>query len=338
MININYFKEITSMKRMICLAMCVLAAVGASACGKDEAPAPTQAQPETAVIEQTETSAAPTEEGSLSLKSFVAEFDKTPTVYEKLIYEDDNISVRVTGIDYTAISGPGLQLDIENRYKKDIIIQAPYAVVNGYMVSPEISIEVPAEKSGSGTLTLPYFNLAISEISTLRNIEFALRIVEAKSYNPLDKTDLITVKSSAEQTEDKECDESGQVAYDEDDIKIILKGVNTDRAYSDGAELMVYLYNGTDRNIAVQTSEVIVNGYDMTSAMNRTILPERRAVDVVTFYTPDMEEHDIEEIDSVNVSFEIKDADSWETLSSTDSISVELPQKETAAETVQATE
>ena len=114
--------------------------------------------------------------------------------------------------------------------------------------------------------------------------------------------------------------------------------MNTDRAYSDGAELMVYLYNGTDRNIAVRTHEVIVNGYDMTSAMSRTILPGKRAVDVVTFYTQDMEEHDIAEIDSVDVSFEIKDADSWETIDSTDLIGVELPQKETEAQTAPATE
>lgn len=320
------------MKRMICLAMCALMAVSVCACGNKNADTPTQL--ETAAASQSEDGTAPTQSGgSLSLKSFVAGFDKTPTVQEKLIYEDKDISVKVTGVDYSAISGPGLQLSVENHYKKDIVIQAPYAVVNGFMVSPEISIEVPAEKSGKGTLTLPYFNLAISGITSLQLIEFKMRIVDAKSYNPISKTDLITVTTSAEPKETK-YDESGQTAYDEDDIKIILKGVSTERAYSDGAELMVYLYNGTDRNIAVRTNKVIVNGCDMTSAMNRTILPDKRAVDVVTFYKPDMEEHDITDIDNVKVSFEIKDADNWETIGSTDLISVEqLPQKPTTAPT-----
>lgn len=323
------------MKRMICLAMCALMAVSVCACGDQKTDAPTGSQPETAAVSQTETGVAPTESGgSLSLKSFVAGFDKTPTVYEKHIYEDKDLSVKVTGVDYNAISGPGLQLEVENHYKKDIVIQAPYAVVNGFMVSPEISINVPAEKTAKGTLTLPYFNLAISGVTSLETIEFKLRIVDAKSYNPISKTNLLTVKTSAEPKE-KEFDESGQTAYDEDDIKIILKGVSTDRAYSDGAELMVYMYNGTDRNIAVQTGKVIVNGCDMTSVMNRTILPEKRAVDVVTFYKPDMEEHDIAVIDSVKVSFEIKDADSWETISSTELINVEQlpPQKATTVPT-----
>ena len=59
----------------------------------------------------------------------------------------------------------------------------------------------------------------------------------------------------------------------------------------------------------------------------------KRAVDVVTFYKLDMEEFGIDEIDSVKVSFEIKNADNWETLDATDMISVELAAKETQAPT-----
>lgn len=327
------------MKRMICLAMCGLMAIFACACDTEEAVTPTQAEPETAVVLQTEEFPAPTESSNtLSLKTFISTFDTTPAVEEAVIYEDESLTVTVTGIDYSAISGPGLQLSVQSNYKKDVIIQAPYAVVNGYMVSPEMSIEVPEGKSANGALTLPYFNLAISEITALQKIEFAIRVVEADSYNPIAKTDLISVTTVSEQNEEKGVNESGQIAYDKNGIKIILKGVNTDRAYSDGAELIVYMYNGTERNIAIQTNDVIVNGYDMTSAMNRAILPDKRAVDVVTFYKLDMEEYAIDEIDSVNVSFVIKDADSWETIDSTDRINVEFPQKETIAETTVETQ
>ena len=326
------------MKRMICLALCGLLAVFACACGKEEA-TPTQAPPETAAVLQTEEIPAPTESNdTLSLKTFISTFDKTPAVEEAVIYEDEDLSVTVTGINYTAISGPGLQLSVQSNYEEDVILQAPYAVVNGFMISPKMSIEVPAGESANGSLTLPYFNLAISEIAALQNIEFAIRVVESECYIPITKTDLISVKTTATQNEEKDYNESGQTVYDKDGIKIILKGVNTDRAYSDGAELAVYMYNGTDSNIAIQTNDVIVNGYNMTSAMNRTILPDKRAVDVVTFYTLDMEEYAIDEIDSVTVSFVIKDAESWDTIDETDRINVELPQKETVAETTVETQ
>lgn len=321
------------MKRIFCLALCVIAALLACACDNTEVSStPTQIQQEETRPQQTPDSVAPTEDDhSLSLKKFISSFDTTPTITEeKKIYEDNNLSVTLKGIDYTAVAGPELQLSIENKTNKDIVVQSPYSIVNGFMITPEMNAKIAASKSKDCSLTLKYFNLAISNITSLRKIEFALRLVEATNYNPITTTDLITVETSAKQ-EETEYDESGQLAYDDNDIKIIFKGVNTDRAYSDGSELMVYMYNGTDQHIVIRAEDVIVNGYDMTSAMNSTILPDKRAVDVVTFYKLDMEEYGIEEIDSVKVSFTIKDADTWETIDSTDLISVTLPEKVTEA-------
>lgn len=327
------------MKRIICLALCALAALLACACGNTKDSTPTQAPQEETQAQQTPDSVPPTEDNnSMSLKKFINSFDKKPTVAEqKKLYDDENLSVTVKGIDYTAVSGPQLQLNIANKSNKEIVAQSPYSIVNGYMITPELNGKVAAAKNADCSLTLPYFKLAISSITSIKKVEFAIRLVDAKTYNPITTTDLITVETSAKQEEEVECDESGQVAYDQDDIKIIFKGVNTDRAYSDGAELMVYMYNGTDQKIAVRAKDVVVNGYTMTSAMNSTILPNKRAVDVVTFYKLDMEEHDIEDIDSIKVSFTIKDADNWETIDSTDLISVTLPEKPTAAATVSET-
>ena len=329
------------MKRIICLALCVLAALLACACDKTkDSSTPTQVQQDETQAQQTPDSVAPTESnGSLSLKKFINTFDTKPTVKEqKKIYDDENLTVSLKGIDYTAVSGPQLLLSVENKNNKEIVVQSPYSIVNGYMITPEMNTKLAPSKSADCTLTLPYFKLAIAGITSIKKVEFALRPVDSKTYNPIATTDLITVETSAKQDEEVVCDESGQTAYDKDDIKIIFKGVNTDRAYSDGTEVMVYIYNGTDRKIAVRAEDVVVNGYDMTSAMNSTILPDKRAVDVVTIYKLDMQEHDIEEIDSIKVSFTIKDADNWETIDSTELISVTLPKKSTEAATEPASE
>jgi hypothetical protein len=53
-------------------------------------------------------------------------------------------------------------------------------------------------------------------------------------------------------------------------------------------------------------------------------LPGKRAVDTVTFYRMDLDEYDIDAIDSIKMSFQIKDAESWETIDSTDMIAVRL--------------
>ena len=331
------------MKRIICLALCALMAILVCACddssvGSTADTAATAAAVATADKATETVKPAAQKSGRVGLKDFIKRFNTTVTAEEKIVYKDADFEVKLLGIDYSSASGPALKLSFKNNFGKDITIQAPYAVVNGYMITPDMSVEVPYAKSGAGSLSLPYYYLSMAGITTLREIEFSLRVVDSKSYNPIFKTDMISVKTSAADTEEPECDESGQVVYDDNDVKIVIKGITATHVTSDGSELVVYMYNGTDKTIAVQTDDVKVNGCDMTSVMNRTILPGKRAVDAVVFYAQDLDEQDIDEIDSVKVSFQIKDADTRETIDSTDLISVELKVPETAAPETKASE
>ena len=324
------------MKRILCLLLCVLMAAAVCACTDDTATDETQAETsiDTDVTEASEPTQAATasDAGDKALmKAFMERFDDTPTVGDKQVYQDDNLTVDIHGINYAPTAGPELHLTIFNGFDKDITVQASYAVINGYMITPELSIDIPSGKSANGNLVIPYKSLAIADITLVKNIDFALRIVETKSYNPIFRTENISVLTSADQTAETVYDESGQTVYDDNDIKIVLKGINTDLSFSDGAELNVYMFNGTDRSITIQTGDVTVNGYDMTSVMNRVLLPDTHVADVVTFYKQDMDEYSIDTIDSVKVSFEIKDADTWEEIDCTGMIAAELKQPETSA-------
>lgn len=325
------------MKRFLCLALCVITAIFAAACDHGGSVIPTGAADETLPPAET---LAPTEpaqpdvSGSAGMMAFMERFDDDPTVGDKLVYEDENLTVNVHGINYALAAGPELHLTVDNRSDKDITVQAPYAVIDDYMMTPELSIDVPAGKSANGNLYLRYSALAWADITCIHKIEFALRIVETKSYNPLFTTDLISLSTSAA-SEMNEYDESGQVAYDDRGVKIIFKTPFADTdpngspvyEYDGNTVMLVYLSNSTDRSVAVRTGSVIVNGYDMTSVMNRTVLPQKHAADTVTFYKMDLEEYGIDAVDSVKVSFVIKDAESWETIDTTDLISVKLPEK-----------
>ena len=119
-------------------------------------------------------------------------------------------------------------------------------------------------------------------------------------------------------------DDKGQIAYEDKDIKIVLKGIDDSRRFSDSIVLVVYLYNGTDKNVCIQTGEIRVNGYDMTSALTATLLPGKHAVDVVEFFDMDLEEYAIDEIDSIDLNFKIIDESNWQMIAETDPVSVAL--------------
>lgn len=322
------------MKRLFCLLLCILLTAAFCAC-VDDKPVTDETYGETlddtSAAESVPSGDAVESGDKARLKAFMERFDDTPTVGDRQVYQDENLTVEIHGINYAPIAGPELHLTINSGFDKDITVQASYAVINGFMVTPELSMDIPAGKSANGNLVIPYKSLATADITTVKNIDFALRIVETKSYNPISKTENITVKTSADQTAETVYDEAGQTVYDDNDIKIVLKGINTDRTFSGGAELNIYICNGTDKSIAVQTGDVTVNGYDMTSVMNRVLLSGTHVADVVMFYQQDLDEYSIDTIDSVKVSFEIKDADSWEEIDCTGMIAAELKQPETTA-------
>lgn len=331
------------MKRVLCLVLCLLTAALCCACGENNLPTENgdDASPTTAPAATADT-AKPTSGAADDAKIFMADFDDTPTVGDKVIYVDSNMTVTVHGINYAPIAGPELHLTIANNFGKDITVQAPYVIVNGYMLTPELGIDVPNDKTKSGNMTLRYSALAYANITCIRTIEFALRIVETKNYTPFFTTELITLKTSAAATPEERVKAKtpvGQTAYDDKDIRILF----TTPAYgaersgdaftpiytTDGdALLLVYIENNTDRSVAVRTDDVTVNGCDLTSVMNRTVLPGKRAVDTVTFYRMDLDEFDIDAIDSIKMSFQIKDAETWETIDSTDMIAVKLQDTE----------
>lgn len=325
------------MKRVICLLLAGMMLVLLAACGDDNGGATaTQAATETTATEaltqpQTETE-APTEEDQPGnrekLSAFISEFDREAEIEESVIYEKDGISITAKSLNYDPVSGPQLKLSVKNETENDILIQSAYVAVNGFMMRPDMNIEVPAGKTAAGDMTFAYYQLAMADINTIADVRLSLRIMDKREYEVITVTEPVDLTTTAAEGYEPSFDEEGQVVYDKKKIKIVIKGVSEERLFSDDPVMMVYLYNGTDQNITVQTEDVLVNGYEFTSAMSTTLLPGKRAVDIVTFFSQDMEEYGVETIESVKVSFEIKDEETWENIDKTDMIDVKLGEEE----------
>lgn len=321
------------MKRFICLFLCAVAALSVCACEKKEDPEPTVQEIEEtaapiATIDETSLSApVPTEQNDTDkLKEFIRSFDKTAAVEKAVVFQNDNLSVTASDIEYTP-TGPLLHFSVENKTDKDIIAEAPHAVINGKMVTPAMSDKIPAGKSAPGSMAFLYFDLAISNITALNTVEFPLEVYDA-SHKHLEKTDLITVATTAPPVQsDPANEEAGQLALDRDQVKILIKGLNTDHTYDETNQLteklVVTMYNGTDHDISVRAEEIKVNGCELTPVMNALVYPGKQATSYVSIYDLDLEEFGIRSIDSITVRFSVKNPGSGEKFC-TEPISVDL--------------
>ena len=311
------------MKRILCFILLAVLVCSLAACGEPVAE-PTETVPPTEATED-----PPTEsEGELDLKAFIEAFDTAPAIDESVIYDDQGVIVTAKSIAYDPINGPVLTLSVQNSGESAVTVQSDLSSVNGYMLDAPFTVECPAGKSVDGRMELSYRSLALAGISVIGRVEFILRVMDSKSFDQLAQSEPITLTTSADQSVITAADDSGQTAYDSGGVKIVLKGIDERRMYTDGTALIVYTENSTDRNISVQTGEIKVNGYDFTSAMTAVILPGKKAVDIVTFFDMDMQEYDVSEIDSVELSFKIIDEATWKTVAETGMIAVEIDRQE----------
>ena len=326
------------MQRILCFALAALMLISLAACSEKK-PEATEAATESATQKETETekpTAEPTEKPTtgrhevISL-DFINNFDKTASVEEQEIYHKNDVAIVAKKLVYDTVSGPQIVLSIKNDTDKTLLIQNAYTAVNGFMMKPVVDITAKPGKTVEQPMSLPYLGLAMAGIHSLREIEFSLRILDGKTYSVIDTTPGVQFDLTGGAKEEPPFDESGQVVYNGKQAKIVLKGVKSDTLFDCTNVVEVYMENKSDKMIGVCNKKLTVNGYEITTTMETSILPGKRAVDVIELYDNELEEYGVTTLDTVDVAFDINDYETWDTLASTDLIAVEMP--EVAGET-----
>lgn len=244
------------------------------------------------------------------------------TVAEEVIFEENNIKIKVTGLDTAGWMGPELKLLIENDSAQNITVQTRLASVNGFMSDSLISEDVAAFKKANTSITFSNTDLKNAGIDTISNMQFSFHIFDTDSWDGIIDSELITVSTSASDYI-QPYDDTGDVLIDANGIKIVARGLNTDDSIF-GPSLILYIENNTDRNITVQARDESVNGFMIDSIMSTDISRNNKAVSSLTFMSTDLEENSIDEINEIELSFHIYDYDTFDTYYDTEMVRVEF--------------
>lgn len=284
------------MKKTKVLASVMLASVLLVACGGEKEPVASAedtsiAETSKEVQEATKETKAKTEKEELSIE-------------EQKIWEQDGISVTVTGISMDGLMGPELNLLLENNSDKNITVQSRHTAINGYMVSSTMSSNVAAGKKANDGLSFSKRDLEQNGIDTIADIEFSLHIFDPESYDTLYDSELIKLSTNLAEGFSQTYDDSGEVLYDENGIKIVYKGVNSDDNIL-GPEVLLYIENNTEQTITVQSRDTSVNGFMMDPSLSPEITPGNKTVSGMTFMSSDLEENNVTDFETIETSFHI---------------------------------
>ena len=295
-------------------AMCVVFAAcgGSGTSSQKEQPSQQNTQGQT---ESSNSSSATTQEPATTPDP------KNVTISETVLLDEANVKVTAKSLETGGIFGPEIKLLIENDSGKDLTFQCRNSSVNGYMIDTMMSVEVGDGKKANDSLTFTKSDLKEAGIEIIADIDFSLHIFTTEGWETYLDTPQIQIETSAAEAYEYMFDDSGDLAYSGEGIKIVTRGLSEDQSIL-GPSIVVYIENNSDENVTVQARDVSINGFMVDTIFSSDVLMGKRVVDTITFLSSDLEENGITSIEDVELSFHIFDSAGWDTVVDTDPITL----------------
>lgn len=245
--------------------------------------------------------------------------DINEEIEQKIIFDADGLRVTVLGLSDSSL-GTELKLLVENDTDKDYTVQARDVSINDMMLHPIMSIDVAAGKNANDSMDIPEWELEKEKINSIENIEFRLHIIESENFENAIESDLINLEFDNKKSE--QSIPEGDMIVDQNGVRIISTGVVTESAGE--VKIEVYLENNSDLPVTVQVRDVSVNSFMIHPIFSCDLMPGKRVYDSIDFFQSDLDENEIDKIDTLELSFAISETDKYDSILETDSITIKL--------------
>lgn len=304
-------KKITNAIAVILvLSLFAVMALGSGSASSNETKAPASVS----------TGSAPVENNTVSGSPAATESAKEDTTIEEAVLVDQkDIKITAKSFNASGIFGPSIKLMIENNGSKSVTVQARNASVNGYMVETMMSCDVAAGKKANDELVFMRSDLESAGITTIADMEFSFHIFDSETWNDYLDTESFKISTSNAEGFNYSFDNSGFEVYNEGDVNIVVKGLGDSWM---GPNIVVYIYNGSGKDICVQARDVSVNGFMVDSIFSSEVVSGKHSIDAISFLSSDLEKNGIEAIEDVELSFHIFESANWNTIKDTAPVTI----------------
>lgn len=248
---------------------------------------------------------------------------QTASIAETVLVDESGVKITAKSLntDETLFNAE-IKLLIENNTDANLTVQCRNASVNGYMVDTMMSVDVAAGKKANDALIFDSSDLETCGINTIADMEFSFRIFTTEDWETFLDTPTIKLKTSLAETFEYTFDDSGELAYEGNDIKVVIKE-HTEENSILGPGIVVYIENTSDKDITVQTRDVSVNGFMVDAIFSSEVAAGKHAVDTIIFLSSELEENGIADMGKAELSFHIFDTHSLSPIADTDVVTIE---------------
>lgn len=243
------------------------------------------------------------------------------TIEETVLLDDSGVKITAKELSMDGVFGPEIKILIENDSGLDLTFQCRNTSVNGYMTDMNLSSDVVSGKKANDSILIMRSDLQSVGIDTIADVQFSFHIFTTDEWETYLDTPIIQLNTSAAETYEYVFDDSGDLVYDDNAIKIVVKGLSQDESFL-GPSVVIYMENNSDQNITIQTRDVSVNGFMTDVVFSPEIVAGMHSIDSITFFSSDLEENDIQDIETIELSFHIFTTEGWDTIADSEPISL----------------
>lgn len=243
------------------------------------------------------------------------------SIEEAVLFDQGGIKITAKSINEKGTFGPEIKLLIENDSAKSITVQSRNTSVNGYMIETMMSADVAAGKKANDSLTLLRSDLETAGITTIADIEFSFHIFDSETWDTIVDSDMVRIETSAAEGFTYSYDDSGNQVYNDNGVEIVVKGLSESGSWL-GPAVVVYIYNSGNSDVTVQARDVSINGFMVESIFSSDVVAGKHVIDTITFLSNDLQENEIETIESIELSFHIFDMATWDTIVDTEPVTI----------------
>lgn len=308
-------KNVLALILCLCLVFSAACAAGDSTREKDEDN--NKKSEETEVTEE-ETEATEEETEAVETTDTAPGSDEI-SLDEQIIVDQDDVVITVMSYENDEYYGPTFLVQIENNTEQNLSMSAYSAVINGIAIDGSLYCDVAAGKKANAELYFDSADLAISGITTMKDIEVIFEGYDPDTYDTLFMSDIAAFSTTADASSVQTIDDSGTVVYDDKGIRVIMKETIQEDEFGD-TYIVFFVENSTDAEICLYSEDVSVNGI-MIDPIYASIVPAGKVdFEDMCFWASDLEENEITEINEIEFSLYCFDWDSLDDIFNTESI------------------
>ena len=212
--------------------------------------------------------------------------------------------------------GPELKVYIENKSEdKTYAVSIEHATINGIQADSLIYMgtEVAAQKKANETIEIEEWDLEAYSIDKLTDIRLQFSVFDSESWEDITSADVHVYPYGEENAETyvREAKETDKVLVDNEFVKVTAIGAEMNEEY-ERYEVSLYMENKTDAQVIFDAENVSVNGYMLEPYWSTPLSPKVVGFSIMSWYSDELEENDISEVEEIEFELNAYDYDSYE--------------------------